>query len=758
MRTILFLIIQMLCTVSLRATATLDSLPSLICPSSVTLSVGPFNCFAQHNYTVEATDDGPLLFQQTSGLASGDNFPTGLTLNQFVVTDTSGNTASCSFTVTVRDFTPPVMVCNQAVSVSLSVSDDPLDCYESNGIDRFGSVAWLPVSVFDNGTFDQCSNFRLTIQRMAPYSDFVGELNPVNGHPPCSDPFPDFPSEYERAILEQDSIKFYCGEVGTTQTVVLRAYQVDSQGNVEVNANGGLIFNECSIQVLVEDKVKPVCQPPAEVTTTCEGFDPSLLAYGTAQGVDNCCIDTVTFTANYNLFDTICSRGTITRTFRVYDAGGNSASCTQRVVVSYLQDYYIKFPNDVLATNCSADGLYGEPTFFGEDCELLDASYQDHAVDPAPGSCVIILRNWYVVNWCKYQPNLPFIDIPNPNPNALQNHPTNLPGPIVSACGTPAPWSPTITKISPIDTAATNYCSFWSANANGYHYTQSIKIQDQVLPQAVDCPVAPLVFSDTTENHPFYWNNVFDPALPAQNLSEVKESLSITVTDACSFGGNMAASYLLFLDLDGDGVQESVVNSQNPPPADTIFYNNAQSPNFIGGTAVSFDNRPVLPENKWRFALQRDVADSLTVSVRWNTPASPGTFVVPELPVGTHRIRWSFMDVCGNHGYCEHDFTVLPTTLVSSLDLEAPGFVLLQNEPNPFDGSTRIRFHLPETAAATFSVMDVGGRLLHRQVGDYTAGWHRILLNQSDLPASGVLFYQLESGAQVAWKKMVVLR
>lgn len=44
---------------------------------------------------------------QTAGLASGDIFPAGDTINSFDVTDAAGNTTSCSFTVTVGDFTGP---------------------------------------------------------------------------------------------------------------------------------------------------------------------------------------------------------------------------------------------------------------------------------------------------------------------------------------------------------------------------------------------------------------------------------------------------------------------------------------------------------------------------------------------------------------------------------------------------------------------------------------------------------------------------
>ncbi|RMA58477.1 HYR domain-containing protein [Ulvibacter antarcticus] len=48
---------------------------------------------------------GPV---QTAGLPSGSTFPVGTTTNTFVVTDASGNTATCSFDVTINDTEAPV--------------------------------------------------------------------------------------------------------------------------------------------------------------------------------------------------------------------------------------------------------------------------------------------------------------------------------------------------------------------------------------------------------------------------------------------------------------------------------------------------------------------------------------------------------------------------------------------------------------------------------------------------------------------------
>lgn len=642
-----------------------DSLPTITCPQNATLNTGFFDCVANYAYTVTASDDEPgWTLAQTAGLPSGSDFPLGATLNEFVATDADGNTATCAFTVTVKDYTPPYMGCPLALTVDVSDSEDSDDCYLPNAPSEFASVVWLGADFFDDGSFDNCSNFLLTIRRIPPYSNFVQTLNPVNGHPPCADPFPDFPSEFERAIAEQDSIKFYCAEVGTTQSVILTAYQLELDGNISLGPNGTPVYNQCLIEVTVEDEVIPVCIPPVQVAVSCEMFDPSnLSAYGEPTLADNCCISHFENSANYSQFDTICNRGTVTRSFLAFDCAGNSSQCTQRVVVSSAQDYYIKFPDDTLVTLCNSTHIYGRPTFFGEDCELMGVSYEDEifGIQP-PDACYKIERIWTVINWCTYDPTLPLTNVPNPTlVPTLYHHPLNAPGPIVSACGTAPPWASTISKITPADTVATDFCTFWSADANGYRYRQIVKILDTALPTIVNCPATHLTFIDSTHNDLNYWNNVFNPALPAQNLGEREVELSLKATDACG-GGSVGVQYLLFLDLDADGVMETVVDCDYPPPPGAVFYGNALLPNYIGGTLTEIDSRPVPLNEKWRFTLQKTfLGDTVQADVRWNTAQFPSTYVVPELPVGTHKIKWIMQDGCGNEGICEYGFTVQPS-------------------------------------------------------------------------------------------------
>ena len=403
------------------------------------------------------------------------------------------------------DTIAPVAVCKALVKVAIG-TDNLNDCYGPAGpnntpaaiaSDRGAGTIWVKASAFDGGSYDPCgNNLRLTIRRAAPFSNTVLNLNSTNGHTPCNDVFPDFPSEFERAISEQDSIKFYAEEVGTTQTVLLRTYKLTAGGTIAIHpVTGYPIYNECQVLVEVEDKIKPVCVAPADITVTCAQFDPSFAAYGNAVLSDNACLQPAVTAVNYALFDTLCSKGTITRTFKALDCSANSSQCSQKIVVNYEQNYFVRFPNDVEGGNLSPTGAYGQPTFFGEDCELLGLSYSDQVFTVGSNTNLRIERTWTVINWCTYNPTLPMIAIPNPNPSAISGHPANLPGPIVSAPGTASPWKSTISKITPTDPVPTDFSTFWNADANGYTFLQLINVVDTFY-----VTVQGSVFSDTLVN------------------------------------------------------------------------------------------------------------------------------------------------------------------------------------------------------------------------------------------------------------------
>lgn len=274
--------------------------------------------------------------------------PLGTHTVVYEVGDNCGNISTCSFQLTVRDY--PIAVCDEYTVVAIG-TDAPNDCYEPNDACDGAGVTWVKASTFDDGSYDICNNnLKWTIQRVAPYSDCIAGLNEC---------------EYEVATAENDSIKFYCCESGTTQMIVMRVYQLDASGEMVLDADGLPIFNSCLIEVEVQDKIKPVCIPPEHVTVSCEAFDPSLEAYGIPTVSDNCCLNTsydyqgqcgLSHTANYTLFDELSNVGTITRSFRTYDCHGQSAQCTQRIVVTDERSPTLICLNG-LAINIMPDGM-----------------------------------------------------------------------------------------------------------------------------------------------------------------------------------------------------------------------------------------------------------------------------------------------------------------------------------------------------------------------------------------------------------------
>lgn len=421
--------------------------------------------------------------------------------------------------------------------------------------------------------------------------------------------------------------------------------------------------SECSFELAVLGSALPSCTAPADINVACTAFDPTLALYGGVAS-QSCSVDSVQTLVDWSSFDTVCVRGTLVRQFQVFDSAGQMGACSQKIVVNYAQDYYIRFPNDVIATDCNTTGIYGEPTFVGHGCELLSLSYHDAIIDAVPDACYKIERIWQLINWCTYNPGLGLINVPNPNPHAIANHASNLPGPIVSNIQTQGdPWKSTIVKINPTDPAATNYSIYYDTNTNGYQYKQSIKIIDTQAPTVLNCPsTVGLTVSDTTLNDPELWNELYwwNSQFESHNLSEAPTELTITATDACS-GSNINIEFDLFLDLDDDGVVETVVKSnQLGNQSGGLGWNNVRFGNFSGpGLPRQFDERNVLASQKWGFSIQEAISGiHKTASVKFNTFDNPSTYLPLQLPHGRHKIKWYVTDGCGNEKVCEYSFLV----------------------------------------------------------------------------------------------------
>ncbi len=83
---------------------------------------------------------------------------------------------------------------------------------------------------------------------------------------------------------------------------------------------------------------------------------------------------------------------------------------------------------------------------------------------------------------------------------------------------------------------------------------------------------------------------------------------------------------------------------------------------------------------------------------------------------------------------------------------------LISNIPNPWLDKTDINFFLPTDMDVVFSIYDVSGRLLLSKDNHYDQGLNTISVNESDISASGVLYYEIKTSNKKITKKMILLR
>jgi len=155
------------------------------------------------------------------------------------------------------------------------------------------------------------------------------------------------------------------------------------------------------------------------------------------------------------------------------------------------------------------------------------------------------------------------------------------------------------------------------------------------------------------------------------------------------------------------------------------------------------------------------VLDNNTITMSWNT-VTPVTVVDEVLFTlnfeGNDIDKVLDMDITSEATIAEAydaDLSILNVVLGSEATIE---FALKQNEPNPFSTQTTVEFNLPTAGTATFTVMDVTGKLIMQITGTYAKGANTIVLTKDELAtSSGVLYYQLESGENIATRKMILV-
>lgn len=570
---------------------------------------------------------------------------TGLLSMTLTLYDECDNVSVCEFNLDVRDQQKPTALCDSLITIFL---DD-----NGNGV--------APADLFNDGSTDDCRPVRLKVRRSAP-------------------------SECDTLPVWDDFVRVCCADIEADISAILRVYDAAVPAGPVPDSLGGGHYSECLTRIEVLNNNPPRCQAPADVTIACADFDPALEGYG--QAILSCGVDSVAVVLDTANFQWNCGSGTLVRTFQIFDKQGNSAQCTQQITGMAGFDYYVRFPDDLLLTDCGSNSD-NFPETFGFGCEDVTFEFSDERVN-TPDACYLILRRWRVYNRCSYNPDLPLTAVPNPQPHPIPLHSSNRPGPLVSSTNAPTDLAATEVAITP-GHAPTNFSTFWDPYGNGYTYEQRIWVQDYQEPDLI-CASDTLKFTDVTFDNKDFW--VFQNL----DLCEADVVVSVAATDACE-RADVTVRYRLFLDLDGDRQVESVFPSPTQTPPGSIRYNNINNPNYTGGAQIEFDRRNVPAQSKYQFDLASfPVGDTLQVQLVWRQSGN-SAFVTPKLPRGIHRIEWTVEDHCGNQTTCTQTIQIgaspyqcapfeetLSGDIRTELNEGAPGIIVELKGTSPLQG------------------------------------------------------------------------
>ena len=118
------------CSYKVEVASTLK--PTITCPSNISANLGAQKCDSIINWVAATATAGcvPFTAAPKADIAPGSVFKSGASTVTYTVTDTKGNTAQCSFTVTLKETTAPTFDASFPKDITLDANAS--DCTASN--------------------------------------------------------------------------------------------------------------------------------------------------------------------------------------------------------------------------------------------------------------------------------------------------------------------------------------------------------------------------------------------------------------------------------------------------------------------------------------------------------------------------------------------------------------------------------------------------------------------------------------------------
>lgn len=630
------------------------------CPTDITQGNDMNSCDAAVTWTPPtASDNCSETVNSTHN--PGDTFPVGTTTVGYTVTDAAGNTATCSFDVTINDTQSPTVSC----PADIAKDNDPGDCS--------AVVTWPEPTYGDNCPGESISSDIASGATFNVGTTVVTYTVTDAANNPATCSFNVVVSDTETPVISAcptditvDNDKDDC-DADAMWTAPTATDNCSFTMTSTANPGDNFLVGTTIVTYTATD--------PAGLTATCsfdvtvnDTEDPTITCpMDIAQGTDDTSCDAVV-TWSAPIFDDNCTGasimsdhdsgdtfpvGTTTVNYTVTDAAGNTATCSFDVVISDDDDpAFAGCPTDITVSNttdeCGAAVMWTAPT----ESDNCSATVM-HSHDPGDFFAVGTTTVTYTATDPAGNTAVCSFDV---TVNDTQNPTIMCPSDIAqnndpSVCGATVTWTaPTFndncTGASlnsdydpgdsfPVGTTTVNY-TVTDASGNTASCSFDVVITDAEAPVISGCPTDIIVDND-----------------PDDCGADVMFTAP-TATDNCSFTMTSTAN-------PGD----------NFPIGTTAVTYTATDPAGLS-TTCSF-NVTVNDTQDPSITCPSDVAlgtddDACSAVVVWMTPTfgdnCPGESAVSDynsgdtFPVGTTTVNYTVTDAAGNTATCSFDVVI----------------------------------------------------------------------------------------------------
>lgn len=234
-----------------------------------------------------------------------------------------------------------------------------------------------------------------------------------------------------------------------------------------------------------------------------------------------------------------------------------------------------------------------------------------------------------------------------------------------------------------------------------------------------NCPATAQTVCDYSINSAELWNEPFwyDPIFGSHDLAEAPTDLSMQVTSNCGLE-NVQVSFVLLLDLNGDGVRETAISSKALQNCSKLM--------------LGFQDAVVYPGFRfYPLSFVFPTGNPLALPIPNYVLLDSATLSQPIVFVGVKTCDISCMPISGTD------------------DLAANSANIGLAQPNPTAAGLVIPLTLLQSAMVEIELLDLTGRLLYRTSVCLGAGDQQLEVPATAFPQAGLYCWRVQVGAEL---------